>query len=288
MRIDLHTHTTASDGTDSPAGLIEAAATAGLDVVAITDHDSAAGWPLAAAAVRQLRAAGRPAPTLVPGIEVSCERTGRSVHLLGYLLDPAHPPLVAELTRARDSRASRLERMVARLAEGGIPITYAAVLAHVPPGATPGRPHIADALVAAGVVAHRDEAFARWLHDASPYYVTHYAPDPARAVELVLAAGGVPVLAHPFSAGRSASQLSDALVAELAAVGLVGLEVEHPDHDPAAAARARSLAAGLGLLATGASDYHGTGKTVGLGARVTDPGVWQAIRERGRGSRELA
>ena len=203
MRIDLHTHTTASDGTDSPAGLIEAAASAGLDVVAITDNDSAAGWPSAVAAVRQMRAAGRPAPTLVPGIEVSCERAGRSVHLLGYLLDPAHPPLVAELTRARDSRATRLERMVARLAEGGIPITYAAVLAHVPPGATPGRPHIADALVAAGVVAHRDEAFARWLHDASPYYVTHYAPDPARAVELVLAAGGVPVLAHPFSAGRS-------------------------------------------------------------------------------------
>lgn len=283
MRIDLHTHSSASDGTDSPAGLVAAAVTAGLDVVAITDHDSTDGWPEATAAVAALAAAGGPAPVLVPGIEISCLREGLSVHLLGYLLDPAHQPLVAELARSRQSRGTRLRRMVERMAADGIPVTYAAVLAQVGPGATPGRPHIADALVAAGVVAHRDVAFAKWLHDASPYYIGHDAPDPQLAVRLVLAAGGVPVLAHPFSAGRSATRLSEPLIEELAAVGLVGVEADHPDHDAAAAARARRLAAGLGLLVTGASDYHGTGKPVGLGARVTDPRVWQAIRERGRG-----
>ena len=142
--------------------------------MAITDHDTLTGWAEAGAAAIEHGIA------LVPGVEISCERGGRSVHLLGYLIDPAHDPLAAELAKARDSRVTRLERMVALLAADGIPLTYAAVLAQVPPGATPGRPHIADALAAAGVVASRDEAFERWLHDDSPYYVHHYAPDPRR------------------------------------------------------------------------------------------------------------
>jgi predicted metal-dependent phosphoesterase TrpH len=220
----------------------------------------------------------------VPGVEISCERDGASVHLLGYLLDPRHPGLAGELAHARQSRATRLTRIVERLTADGVPLTEAEVLARVPPGATPGRPHIADALVASGVVADRGQAFTRWLHDGSPYVVAHYAPDPVRAVELVLAAGGVPVLAHPMSTGRAASRLFGPLLAELAAVGLVGVEADHPDHDAAAVARVRELAAAYRLLVTGSSDYHGRGKRARLGDRSTDPAVWQAIRELGRGS----
>ena len=163
MRIDLHAHTTCSDGTQSPTELVAAARAAALDVVAITDHDTLTGWAEAGAAAIEHGIA------LVPGVEISCERGGRSVHLLGYLVDPAYDPLAAELAKARDSRVTRLERMVALLAADGIPLTYAAVLAQVPPGATPGRPHIADALVAAGVVGSRDErGCLRGLHGGSP------------------------------------------------------------------------------------------------------------------------
>ncbi len=276
MGIDLHTHSSASDGTDTPAALVEAAAAAGLDVVALTDHDTTEGWEQAAAAARRCGIA------LVPGIEITCERGGRSSHLLAYLPDPQDPSLAASLERSRTSRAGRLERMVAQLAADGIPVTYAEVLANVPPGATPGRPHIADALVASGVVAHRDEAFARWLHDSSPYYVPHVAPDPVEAVRLVRAAGGVAVLAHPFSAARSGSA-TDELVAELVSAGLDGLEAHHPDHDPAARARALALAARFGLLVTGSSDYHGTGKANRLGEQTTEPDVLAEIDRRAQG-----
>lgn len=278
MRIDLHTHSTCSDGTQSPAALVADARPAGLDALALTDHDTMAGWASAAATATELGI------TLVPGVEISCERAGRSVHLLGYLVDPADGPLTAELARARDSRATRLARMVALLAADGIPVTYAAVLAHVPPGATPGRPHIADALVTAGVVASRDEAFARWLHDDSPYYVRHYAPDPLRAVALVRAAGGVAVLAHPYAVARGAGTLSDEAIGALADAGLAGIEADHPDHDGPARQRARDLAARLGLLVTGSSDYHGAGKTTRLGDHLTDPAVLAAIEARAFGS----
>lgn len=278
MRIDLHAHTTCSDGTRTPSELIDDARAAGLDAVAITDHDTVAGWSQAGAAAIEAGIA------LVPGVEISCERQGGSVHLLGYLIDPTDGPLTAELAKARQSRATRLERMVALLAADGIPLTYAAVLAQVPPGATPGRPHIADALVAAGIVASRDEAFARWLHDQSPYYVHHYAPDPLRAVELVRVAGGVPVLAHPFAATRGAVQLSDEAIGQLAEAGLAGLEGDHPDHDAPARARARSLASRLGLFVTGSSDYHGSGKTTRLGDNLTDPLVLAVLEGAGTGS----
>lgn len=278
MRIDLHTHSTCSDGTQSPAALVADARPAGLDALALTDHDTMAGWASAAATATELGI------TLVPGVEISCERAGRSVHLLGYLVDPADGPLTAELARARDSRATRLARMVALLAADGIPVRYADVLTHVPAGATPGRPHIADSLVAAGVVATRDEAFARWLHDQSPYYVHHYAPDPLRAVELVCAAGGVPVLAHPFARTRGAGRLTDSAIGELADAGLAGLEADHPDHDGPARVRARELAGRLGLIVTGSSDYHGAGKASRLGDNLTDPSVLAAIEAGGRGA----
>lgn len=278
MRIDLHAHSTRSDGTRTPAELVADARRAHLDAVAITDHDTTSGWLEATAAAHEHGI------TLVSGVEISCERDGRSVHLLGYLVDPSNTPLATELAKARESRVTRLERMVARLAADGIPVTYAAVLAKVPPGATPGRPHIADALVAAGAVATRDEAFARWLHDQSPYYVHHYAPDPVRAVGLVQAAGGVAVLAHPFTQTRGAGVLTDRAIGELADAGLRGLEADHPDHDAPARARAHALAARLGLLVTGSSDYHGAGKTTRLGDNLTDPAVMEAIEAQATGA----
>lgn len=276
MRIDLHAHSTASDGTQPPAQVVASARAAGLDVVALTDHDTTSGWAEATdAAVRE-------GVALVRGIEISCEREGTSVHLLGYLTDPDDRGLSAELAKARATRVTRLERMVELMAADGIPLSYAEVLAHVPPGATAGRPHIADALVHSGLVADRDEAFVKWLGNDSPYYVRHYAPDPAHAVELVVEAGGVAVHAHPFTQTRGRS-IPDALIEELASVGLAGVEVDHRDHDAAARVRGRALAAALGLLVTGSSDYHGTGKGNQLGEHTTSAQVLAQIEARASG-----
>jgi 3',5'-nucleoside bisphosphate phosphatase len=275
--IDLHTHSTASDGTEAPAVVVARAAQAGVDTVGLTDHDTTFGWAEAAAA------ASEHGVTVVPGIEVSCSRGRQSIHLLAYLPDPADPHLTAELARARTSRDTRLERMVRRMADDGIPVTLDAVRAQVEEGATAGRPHIADALVAEGVVAHRDEAFARWLGNDSPYYVTHYAPDPVRAVEVVRAAGGVPVVAHPWS-GTRGQVVSDALVEEMVHAGLAGLEVHHRDHDGDAVRHLTELAAAMGLLVTGSSDYHGNGKRNRIGEHTTAPAVLEAIEEQATGS----
>jgi len=270
VAIDLHTHSTASDGTEAPSVVVQRAVEAGLTTVALTDHDTTLGWAEASDAARAhgIR--------LVPGIEVSCSRRGKSIHLLAYLPDPHDADLVAELARARDSRDTRLDRMVALMAADGIPVTVESVRAEVEDGATAGRPHIADALVTAGVVDHRDEAFARWLGNDSPYYVSHYAPDPARAIGLVRSAGGVPVIAHPWSATRG-RVVGDALVEELASVGLAGLEVHHRDHTPEAVRHLAALAGSLDLLVTGSSDYHGEGKLNRLGENTTDPAVLEAI-----------
>lgn len=277
MAIDLHTHSTASDGTESPAVVVAQAAAAGLGAVALTDHDTTLGWAEASDAARTHGI------TLVPGIEVSCSRHWRSIHLLAYLPDPQHPALVAELARARHSRDTRLDAMVRKMAADGIPVTIESVRAEVEPGATAGRPHIADALVTAGVVEHRDEAFARWLGNGSPYYVSHYAPDPVHAVRIVRAAGGVPVIAHPWSGTRGRA-VSDRLVEEMAAAGLAGLEVHHRDHDADAVRHLTDLAKALDLLVTGSSDYHGEGKRNRLGEHTTTPDVLAAIEELATGS----
>ncbi len=272
MPIDLHTHSTASDGTEAPAVVMERAAEAGLDAVALTDHDTTIGWDDAASAARRLGL------TLVPGIEVSCARGWQSIHLLAYLPDPTHPDLTAELEHARSSRDTRLDRMVARMAADGIPVTVESVRAEVEPGATAGRPHIADALVRAGVVAHRDEAFATVLGNDSPYYVSHYAPDPVRAVQVVRAAGGAAVVAHAWSATRG-RVVADTVIEEMVDAGLTGLEVHHRDHTPEAVRHLTDLAAALGLVVTGSSDYHGEGKQNRLGEFTTDPDALAAIED---------
>jgi predicted metal-dependent phosphoesterase TrpH len=270
VRIDLHAHSLASDGTDSPAGVVAAAAAAGLDVVALTDHDTVAGWAEAADAARRLGVG------LLPGVEISCVSGWISVHMLAYLPDPTHPGLVAEFERTRTDRVRRARRMVG-LIDADYPLSWDDVLDQVEEGATVGRPHIADALVAQGHVADRDEAFTRILATGSPYHVGHYAPQAVDVVAMVRDAGGVPVMAHP-RAGRRGRVVSDDVIAELAGAGLAGLEVDHPDHLPAERAHLRALAAELELLVTGSSDYHGLGKENLLGENLTTPEVLAAIR----------
>ena len=277
MRIDLHAHSNVSDGTQAPAEVIASAAGAGLDVVALTDHDSTDGWAEASAAAREHGVA------LVPGMEISCRtREGISVHLLSYLHDPAHPGLLEEITKAKDARFTRAERMVSLLAED-YPLTWDDVIHHVAPGATLGRPHIADALVAAGVVSDRSEAFTSILTSRSRYFVQHYAPDPAAAVELVRAAGGVPVFAHPVASSRGRI-VGERTYRDMIDAGLAGLEINHRDNPEEGREFLRGLAARHGLLITGSSDYHGTGKPNLLGENLTTPDVLARIEELGTGT----
>ena len=270
MLADLHTHSTASDGTLSPGDVVRAAADAGLDVVALTDHDTYRGWPDAAAA-------GETGVRLVRGIEISCVDAHISVHLLGYLPDPTYAPLLAELERARSSRETRMARMVDLMAADGIPVTLAEVWAEAGgPSTTVGRPHLADALVTKGLAPDRSAAFATFLGRGSPYYVGHYAVDAVDAVRLVRAAGGVPVMAHPFAEVRGRI-VADGVIERMAAAGLAGLEADHPDHTPEQAAHARAVAEDLGLLVTGSSDFHGSGKPNRLAERTTSHEVLDAL-----------
>jgi predicted metal-dependent phosphoesterase TrpH len=273
VRIDLHTHSTASDGTGPPARVVEEAAAAGLDVVALTDHDTTAGWDEATAAARTHGIA------LVRGTEVSGRSRGMSVHLLSYLQDPQHPALVAELDRTRDARLHRAERMVELLGRD-VPITWQDVLDQAQDTVVVGRPHIADALVARGVVPNRDVAFVDLLRADGRYHVPHYAPDAPDAVAAIRAAGGVPVFAHPGADARGRI-VPDEVFDELAEAGLAGIEVFHRDHSPAQRERLSGIAARLGLLMTGSSDYHGTGKANRLGENLTDPSVLAVIEEQG-------
>lgn len=277
MKIDLHTHSNVSDGTQAPAELVAAAAAARLDVMALTDHDSTDGWD------RAFEAARRHGVGLVPGMEISCKTSrGVSVHLLSYLHDPLNVDLLEEITKAKDARLTRAERMVERLAED-YPLNWDDVSAHVAPGATVGRPHIADALVAAGIVSDRNEAFASILTSHSRYFVSHYAVDPVLAVELVRGAGGVPVFAHPVASSRG-RVVAPEIFHDMIDAGLLGLEVDHRDNPPEGRAWLRQLAHERGLFTTGSSDYHGAGKPNLLGENTTSPEVLERLLAYGAGS----
>ncbi|MFC4554255.1 PHP domain-containing protein [Georgenia faecalis] len=274
MTVDPHTHSSISDGTQSPTELLRAARAAGVDVLGLTDHDTSAGWAEAEAAVATTGV------SLLRGSEISCSASGISVHLLSYLHDPDDPVLAAELARARASRVDRARLMVERVAED-YPLTWADVEAQLEPGATVGRPHIADALVALGHVPDRSAAFASILSAAGPYYVRYYAPDVIAAVRAVRAAGGVPVMAHPFASVRGRVVAVEVIEA-MADAGLAGLEVDHRDQSPAERAELRAIARRLGLFTTGSSDYHGAGKPNRLAEHTTTPEVLAAIEEAGR------
>jgi predicted metal-dependent phosphoesterase TrpH len=279
MRIDLHTHSSVSDGTDPPAALVAAAVAAELDVVALTDHDTTDGWAAAAAA-------RPPGLTVVPGMEFSCRWIPPgdrpiSVHLLAYLFDPDHPGLLAERTRLREERLARGERMVTGLAGAGFPITWAGIV-EASEGGVVGRPHVARALLDAGVVESVDQAFATLLNHRSPYYVAKIDTDVLDGIALVRDAGGVPVFAHGLASKRG-RVVGDAAIEAMVDAGLLGLEVDHPDHSPEERAHLRTLAGRLGLLMTGSSDYHGSNKTTPIGACLTAPEQFEALLAAGTG-----
>jgi predicted metal-dependent phosphoesterase TrpH len=273
VRIDLHAHSRVSDGTQSPAELVRAALAAGLDALALTDHDTADGWQEAAVTAAEVGL------TLVPGLEISTWHRGRGVHLLAYLPDPAYPPLVAELDRILAGRDSRVPAMVDRLRALGIDLSPDDVGRAAGEAAATGRPHVADALVGLGVVADRDEAFARYLGAGRPAYVDRYAAPLGEMVDLVAAAGGVSVVAHPWGRHERGS-LDEAALAELAARGLAGVEVDHEDHDPPTRDALRAVARNLDLVPTGSSDHHGAGKSGHeLGCNTTHPDAFARLLE---------
>ena len=270
MRADLHVHSSASDGTDPPAEVMRRAAQAGLDVVALTDHDTVAGHA-------EARAAAGPV-TLLPGMELSCRLDGRSLHMLAYLFDADQPELAAELTRIREDRVLRARAMVDNLAGLGVDVSWEQVAA-IAGQAVVGRPHIARAMADSGAIASPREAFTRdWIADGGRAYVGRYALDPVRAIDLVRAAGGVTALAHP-RAGRD-TWVTNEQITRLAAVGLAGLEVFHPDQSEAERARLFALAHDLALVTTGGSDDHGSLTDYRLGSETTSAEAYQDLLSR--------
>ena len=268
--IDLHTHTTVSDGTDTPAQLVNKALAQGLDTLAITDHDAIAGWESASQTLRgDLK--------LVLGAEISClTKAGISVHMLGLLFDGTNSALLETLENTRDERLPRMRKMIELMQADGIDISISDVEAAMPPGATMGRPHLADALVAKKVIKTRDEAFLELLNNESKYYVAHFAPTPEEAVKLIRAAGGVAVIAHPFASLRGQILQSSDFMG-LKTAGLNGIEVNHRDQSNEERLSLLKIASELDLVMTGSSDYHGTGKLNSLGENVTDPAEWERL-----------
>ena len=275
MRIDLHTHSLESDGTGTPAQVMHEAAAAGLDVVALTDHDTVSGWDEAAAA------AAERGITFVPGIEVSCRYNGISIHLLTYWHRRDDEAVSHMLELTRGGRVGRAREMVDRLGVD-FPVTWDDVLEFAGEGTTVGRPHIADALVSKGVVPDRSAAFEKILVPGSKYYVPYFAPEVTEAVRTMRAAGGVPVFAHPGASSRG-HIVTTSVIESMAEAGLVGLEVDHRDHDEAQKQRLTRIADRLGLVRTGSSDYHGTGKPNRLGENLTTPEAYQALVDARRG-----
>lgn len=279
--IDLHTHTTCSDGTDSPRELVNKAIVQGLEVLGITDHDTTTGWEEASQTLRG-------SLTLALGAEISClTNDGISVHMLGLLFDPLHAEMQQVLEETRDGRLPRMRKMIEKMRAEGLDISIDDVEKAMPDGATMGRPHLADALVAKKIVKSRDEAFIELLHNDSRFYVSHAAPTPADAIALIRRAGGVAVIAHPFASHRGqilkAEDFSD-----LVAAGLNGIEVDHRDQNPDERAMLRVIARELDLVITGSSDYHGTGKLNSLAENHTSKEQWEKLESQANARRVVS
>lgn len=279
--IDLHTHTNCSDGTDSPRELVNKAIVQGLELLGITDHDTTSGW---AEATESLRGSLK----LVLGSEISClTNDGMSVHMLGLLFDPKHEEMQRVLEETRDGRLPRMRKMIEKMRAEGIDISIQDVELAMPAGATMGRPHLADALVAKKIVKSRDEAFVDLLHNESRFYVSHAAPTPIEAISLIRRAGGVAVIAHPFASHRGQILKAEDF-SELVAAGLNGIEVDHRDQSPAERAMLRTIAHELGLVITGSSDYHGTGKLNSLAENHTHKEQWEKLESQANARRVVS
>ena len=292
--IDLHTHSRASDGSESPAEVIAAAARAGIYTVALTDHDTVSGWAEATEAATALGVG------FIPGIELSTQVFDEqndfephSVHLLGYLLDPEHPVLVEEMVKIRSHRDNRLQLMVDKLAKD-FPISWLEVRAGIPEGATPGRPHIAEVLIAKGIVRDTTEAFEHILAGDGPYHVPHYAPTLETGIRIIREAGGVPVLAHPLSRGGTPLTDVRGSIDEAVAryqrwweLGLLGVELHHRENVPEQQPALDDVAQRLGLIVTGSSDYHGSKKPNPLGEHTTSPESLRQILDIATGVRPV-
>ncbi len=269
---DLHTHTIFSDGTTTPEHNVRVAVELGLAGLGVTDHDTTDTWE------RALAAADGTGLEIVPGVEFSAEHDGVSVHVLGYWVDPAHEPLQREMDRLRNERERRAEEIVAKFNALGVEVAFDRVR-ELAGNAPIGRPHIARAVVETGAAADVTEVFDTWLADGGPAYVPKYAVDPVRAVRLLVEAGGAAVLAHPALYGRDDEGLPVEVAEAMAEAGLAGIEADHPHHDDAARARWREVAAGLGLVVTAGSDFHGASKDLELGQTGTARDVVDALRE---------
>jgi predicted metal-dependent phosphoesterase TrpH len=268
--IDLHTHTTCSDGTDSPRELVNKAIVQGIQILGISDHDTTSGWEEAQQTLRG-------SLQLALGAEISClTHDGISVHMLGMLFDPLHEEMQQVLEETRDGRLPRMRKMIEKMRAEGMDISIEDVEAAMPEGATMGRPHLADALVAKKIVKSRDEAFIDLLHNDSRFYVSHAAPTPAEAIALIRRAGGVAVIAHPFASHRGQILKAEDF-SQLVAAGLNGIEVDHRDQSPDERAMLRVIARELDLVVTGSSDYHGTGKLNSLAENHTSREQWEKL-----------
>lgn len=280
MKIDLHTHSKVSDGTDSPTSVVMQASAAGLDVIALTDHDTFAGLTEAQEAGRRMGI------TVLGGLEMSASKDGRAVHVLGYGCDPTDQALGEELERIRAARVQRLPEICRLLTEAGLEITVDEVRETAQWSPVVGRPHVADTMIAKGYVATRAEAFDTWLAEGKPGYATRYVCQLEEAIELIHNAKGVAVIAHPW--GRQGRDVMTAEYLEVLARdhGLEGIEVDHQDHDDDARSLLFELGGRLGLVRTGSSDFHGTGKEDHeLGVNLTRASAYKdlvnRIRRRG-------
>lgn len=279
--IDLHAHTTCSDGTDSPRELINKAIVQGIEVLGITDHDTTSSWQ---EAIDHLRGN----LTLALGAEISClTQDGISVHMLGLLFDPNHQEMQEVLYETRDGRLPRMKKMIEKMQAEGIDISISDVESIMPKGATMGRPHLADALVFKKIVKSRDEAFVDLLHNDSRFYVSHAAPTPSEAIKLIRRAGGVAVIAHPFASHRGKILKSEDFY-HLVEAGLSGIEVDHRDQNPDERSILRNIATDLNLVITGSSDYHGTGKLNQLAENRTDRAQWELLESQANARRVVS